>query len=884
MGKWIQSLLYFILRRLLHRRYQVEVTGLEKLEGLEGPILVWPNHPAYIDPPTVLSHLRFGKSLRPLVYTDTYRSPLFYPIMKIIDAYEVPNLKSHSRDAHAKTTELIEKVAEELKQGQNFLIYPSGRLQRQGYEVVGGARIAYELLERVENVNVVLVRTRGLWGSRFGCAREGDVPALGKNALASLGWVIAGFGFFLPKRKVTLEIVPVDRGSLPLESKSALNRHLEAFYNADGGEEATFVPYNYLFGPRDFDFDAVNKKSAVDVSELSPELVAEVYEMLEQRLDRTLDDSEKEPGTTLDLIGLDSLERMDLALELERHFGFRSDHVPATVGELCLLAAGQAPSDEKPLEVPEHWDDARPAESDHPEVLAETIAEAFVRRALKSADNPAAADPLSGCLSYRKLLIGATLLAKRIAKLDGKAVGIMLPASVAADTVLLASSIAGKLPVMLNWTTGPAGLRHAADKLEIKCVITSRRFMDRLGVEMDGVEMFYLEDTREDISTFEKLKALVATYIAPGSYLRNLPKPGVDDPAVVLFTSGSESLPKAVPLSHKNLIANMRGGIDHMNFRSNDTLLGFLPPFHSFGLTATALMPILAGIRVVHHADPTDARMLARVIAAYKPTLMFATPTFLQYIVSSSEPGELESLRLVLVGAEKCPPALYQRTMEILPKLDLLEGYGITECSPVVSGNRPGNNKPGTIGLSINCVETMVVHPETHEPLPQGETGLLLIRGDSVFNGYYKHDKPQPFLEIAGHPWYNSGDLVSKDEDGFIEFRGRMKRFLKIGGEMVSLPALEAPLAEKFPADEEGPKVAVEGIEQDGGRCIVLFTTEEITLREANDCLKAAGFQGIMRLDEVRKVEAVPVLGTGKTNYRQLRAWIQEDSEVTSES
>ncbi|MHC2070714.1 AMP-binding protein [Bremerella sp. T1] len=882
MGKWIQSLLYFCLRRLLHRRYQVEVKGLEKLEALDGPILVWPNHPAYVDPPIVLSHLRFGKSLRPLVFTDTYRSWLFYPIMKIIDAYEVPNLQSHSRDAHAKTTELIDQVAGELKQGQNFLIYPSGRLQRQGYEVVGGTRIAYELLERVENVNVVLVRTRGLWGSRFGCAQEGDVPTLGKNALASLMWIIAGLVFFLPKRKVTLEVVPLDRDSLPMESKSALNRHLESFYNADGGETARYVPYSHLFGPSDFDFDAVKTQVDVDVSEIPDQVIRDVYEILEHRLDRPLDENEKSPGTTLDLIGLDSLERMDLALELERHFGFRSDHVPASIGELCLLAAGKASVDEKPLEVPENWDDTRKADSDHPEVLAETVAEAFVRRALKSANNPAVADQLSGCLNYRKLLIGATLLSKRISKLEGDSVGIMLPASVAADSALLASLIAGKLPVMLNWTTGPAGLKHATKKLEVKRVITSRRFLDRLGVELEGVEMFYLEDVREEISTFEKLKTLAATYIAPNAFLKGLPQPNVDDPAVVLFTSGSESLPKAVPLSHRNLIANIRGGIDHMDFHRSDTLLGFLPPFHSFGLTATALMPLLTGIRVVHHADPTDSRMLARVIAAYKPTLMFATPTFLQYIVSSSEPGELESLRLVLVGAEKCPTALYEQTMKILPDLALLEGYGITECSPVVSGNRPGRNKPGTIGLPIGCVDTLVVHPESFEPLPQGETGLLLIRGDSVFSGYYKHDKPQPFIEVNSHQWYNSGDLVAKDKDGFIQFRGRMKRFLKIGGEMVSLPALESPLAEKFPADEEGPKVAVEGIEQEGGRCIVLFTTQEITLREANETLKSAGFQGIMRLDEVRQVEAIPVLGTGKTNYRELRNWIQDSSEVTS--
>lgn len=884
MGKIIQALLYFILRRLLHRRYKVEVQGLEKLESLQGPVLVLPNHPAYVDPVIVLSHLRFGKSLRPLVFADTYRSWTFYPLMKVIDAYEVPNLLTHSRGAHQKTTQLIDRVAEGIHDGQSFLLYPSGRLQRQGHEVIGGSRMTYDLLKRVDHVNVVLVRTKGLWGSRFGCAQEGDVPDLTRNSLASLFWVLASLVFFLPKRKVTLTVEPIDRNDLPLESKAALNRYLEAFYNVDGGEEPKFVPYHHLFGPREFDYAAVQRGAVHDVSAVPPEITAEVHDILEHKLDRPLEADEKEPGTTLDTLGLDSLERMDLALEMERRFGFNSDNVPGSVGELCLLAAGKVQAGETRLKVPKEWGVAhQDATSQHPEVLAETIPEAFVRRALKNPSEPTIADTLSGALSYRRLLIGATLLAKRIARLEGNAVGIMLPASVAADTALLATMLAGKLPVMLNWTTGPAGLRHATRKLEVRHVISSRRFTDRLGMEVDGVEMFYLEDVRGDISAWEKLRTLLLTYIAPQSFYYNLPQPGVDDPAVVLFTSGSENLPKAVPLSHKNLIANIRGGIDHMDFHRADTLLGFLPPFHSFGLTATALLPVLAGVRVVHHADPTDARMLDRIIDAYKPTLMFATPTFLQYVVSASEPGEIDSLRLVLVGAEKCPPALYKQTMEILPDLALLEGYGITECSPVVSGNRPGNNKPGTIGLPIGCVDTLVVHPETHEPLEIGETGLLLIRGDSVFNGYYKHEGPQPFVEVAGHRWYNSGDLVSKDEDGFITFRGRLKRFLKIGGEMVSLPALEQPLAEAFPADEEGPKVAVEGIEREGGRRIVLFTTEEIPLRQANQLLQQAGFHGIMRLDAVKQIETIPVLGTGKTNYRELRKLIEEELQSGTE-
>jgi len=872
----MQSILYAILRFLFHRRYQVQVEGLEKLKDLDCPILVLPNHPAYVDPGIVLSHLRFGKSLRPLVFSDTYRSPIFHPMMRIIDAYEVPNLKSHSRDAHQKTTDLIDRVAEGLRDGQNFLIYPSGRLQRQGHEVVGGSRIAYELLERVEDVNVVLVRTRGLWGSRYGCAQEGEVPELGKNSLASLMCVFASLFFFLPKRKVTITVETFHRNDLPTESKAALNRYLEDYYNKDGGEQPTFVPYHHFLGPREFDYESVKRGNDVDISQVDQAVIAEVQQILEHRMDRTLDEAETDPATTLDALGLDSLDRMDLSLELERHFGFRSDAVPATFGELCLLAAGKSSTLEQPLEVPDGWYRQKvETRSERPEVLAETISEAFIRRAIAKPNDMAIADQLSGGMTYRKLLIGTRLMSKRIAKLDGQAVGIMLPASVAVDTALLSTLLAGKLPVMLNWTTGPGGLKHAIEKLEVKCVITSKRFVDRVGIEMPDVEMFFLEDLREDISTWEKLSTAALAYLSPGSFSNHLPQPELDDPAVVLFTSGSESLPKAVPLSHRNLIANIRGGINHMNFTHGDILLGFLPPFHSFGLTGTTLLPLLTGVRVVHHADPTDSRMLARLVAAYHPTLMFATPTFLQYVISSSEPGELESLRLVLVGAEKCPQSLFDRALEILPELDLLEGYGITECSPVVSGNRPGSNKPGTIGHPIDCVETKVVHPESHDTLSVDETGLLLVKGPSIFDGYFKHDREQPFLEIGGDRWYNTGDLVSIDSEGFIHFRGRLKRFLKIAGEMVSLPALEQPLADRYPADEEGPKVAVEGIEREGGRSIVLFATVEITLREANKILNEAGFHGVMRLDSVRQVNEIPVLGTGKTNYRELRSRIE---------
>jgi long-chain-fatty-acid--[acyl-carrier-protein] ligase len=176
-------------------------------------------------------------------------------------------------------------------------------------------------------------------------------------------------------------------------------------------------------------------------------------------------------------------------------------------------------------------------------------------------------------------------------------------------------------------------------------------------------------------------------------------------------------------------------------------------------------------------------------------------------------------------------------------------------------------------------VEVCVVHPETGAPLAGGETGMLLVRGRSVFGGYLNYDGPDPFQTLNGQRWYKTGDLVALDEDRFIHFRGRLKRFLKAGGEMISLPALEEPLTERFPATEDGPRVAVEGVETPAGRQIVLFATEEISLREANAVLADAGFRGVMRLDDVRKVEAIPVLGTGKTDYKTLRKMIEEGTQ-----
>jgi long-chain-fatty-acid--[acyl-carrier-protein] ligase len=513
-------------------------------------------------------------------------------------------------------------------------------------------------------------------------------------------------------------------------------------------------------------------------------------------------------------------------------------------------------------------------------VLAETLAEAFVRRALRQLDDPAAADDLSGVLSYRRLLVATTLLARKFRDLPGEAIGVMLPASVAADVAFFGLHLAGKLPAMLNWTTGPANLAHAVKVLGTTRVITSRRLIDRLGIEVAGADYVFMEDLRPQIGKFEALRTLLATYLVPRSFLRGLPAPNVDDPAVVLFTSGSESAPKAVPLSHRNLIANVRAGLVVLKSVRSDKLLGFLPPFHSFGLTGNMIVSVAAGIPVVHYPDPTNAAGLVQMVARYRATLLVTTPTFLSYMFSLATADDLKSLRVIITGAEKCPEALFAKAAELAPGAMVLEGYGITECSPIVSGNRPDRSKRGTVGPPIDGVEVRVVDPESYQPLPASATGMLLVSGPSIFRGYLAYEGKDPFVELEGKRWYVTGDLVQIDDEGFIHFQGRLKRFLKAGGEMISLPALEEPFLRLYPPTENGPQVAVEGIETPSGRRIALFTTQEITLRQANAILAEAGFRGVMRLDETVRFDAIPVLGTGKTDYKVLRKMLAD--RVTS--
>ncbi len=884
--QWVRACYWMLIRFLTRFRYRVRVEGLEKLRDLRGPTLVMPNHPGLIDPPLVLSNVRIAGGMRPIVTTSMYRKPLLYPLMRLVNAVEVPEMEEQSRNAREQTMTMIDTIVEGLNRGENFLIYPAGRTERRGIEEIGATRAVADLLERCPQANIVLVRTRGVWGSIFTMAYTGEHPNLERSVIRAFGWVFAALFAFLPRRNVTMTVERIDRRDLPGITRDKLNPFLEEWYNRGAPEKPTFVPFSFLFGPRKHEYPSLIETGQVDLTKIRPATILAVNELVEERLKRPLSAEENSAEMLLERLGLDSLERMDLALQIEDHFGFRSDRVANTLSELWALAEGQlSTSGKKPESAPAAWS-VPPSNQEEPAVLGETLAEAFVRRAFKHPDDVVAADRISGVLSYRRLYVGARLMAKRFRALDAPSppvslpkgegsfmpapIGLLLPGSVAADVVFFGLHLAGKLPVLLNWTTGPANLAHAVKTLGIRHVITSKKLIDRLGIQIEGAEYLFLEDVRSSIGKLEAAMTLLSTYVLPSRLLHGLPRPEIDSPAVVLFTSGSESTPKAVPLSHRNLISNVRASLTVLQASYGDVVLGFLPPFHSFGLLGNILAPILGGIRVAHYPDPTDAAGLVRTASTYKTSIVVTTPTFLSYMFGAARPEDLASLRIIVTGAEKCPDALFERAKQMVPHAFILEGYGITECSPVVAGNLPGKIKQGTVGPPVAGVEVCLVDPDSHQRLPTGSTGMLLVRGPSIFNGYLNYNGPDPFTEVDGKRWYVTGDLVRLDEDGYIHFCGRLKRFLKIGGEMVSLPALEEPLSRLYPPTENGPQVAVEGVDAPG-RWIVLYTTLDISLKQANAILVEAGLRGVMRLDAVERIEAIPVLGTGKTDYKVLR-------------
>ncbi|GLH69305.1 hypothetical protein GETHPA_08380 [Geothrix rubra] len=872
----IAALIRSLGRPLMRLRYRVEAEGLEALPPPDGRgVLFLASHPTLVDPFILVALLH--RSWEPTLVAGrdhTVHGPLRW-LARAFGVRALPDPASHGAGCREALAGELADLAGRLRAGHRLLLFPGGRLSRQKTEDLSDNSMLEAVLRQAPGTRVVVVRMRGLWGSRFSAA-SGQRPRLGVNLLKGAGYLLANGLFFMPRRKVRLVFEEVTDLAVA-EGRTALNRDLEARLNADPGPR-TFVPYLFWqgHGPR-----VLPEPPRPRVAGNPRTVPAQVRDAVRRHLQGVTGHHEIQDGLTLvgDL-GLDTLAHRELELWLERAYGYPCSDPASlqTVGDVMLAATGAAVSlrQGELKAVPHAWFHA-PANL--PIELPEggTIPEVFLRQAKRGPGRMAVADQTSGVRTYRDVITAILVLKPVFEQLEGDHVGLMLPATGGAGILYLALLFAGKTPVLVNWTSGSRSLSQGLDLVGVKHVITVSTLLNRLdaqGVDLSAIrERLWLLDVEgKRIPLAAKLSAALRARF-DWSALTSVRPP---ETAAVLFTSGSESQPKAVPLTHGNILANIRDVTQILRFRKDDRMMGCLPPFHAFGLTTTTILPLVLGIPVVYHPNPTEGRMLARIISAYHATLLVGTPTFLAGIARQAEDRHLESLRWVISGAEKCPDALYATLARRWPGVTVLEGYGITECSPVVSVNREEDPRNGTIGKPLPSVEWAIVDLDTGRRVPPGEPGMLLVRGPSIFGGYLNPSAASPFQTFEGKSWYHTGDLV-REEDGVLVFAGRLKRFVKLGGEMVSLPAIEEALAQRFMGEEDAePLLAVEATAEEINPDLVLFTVSGIPREEANAAIRAAGLSPLHHIRDVRRVEQIPTLGTGKTDYQALKALLAE--------
>jgi acyl-[acyl-carrier-protein]-phospholipid O-acyltransferase/long-chain-fatty-acid--[acyl-carrier-protein] ligase len=472
--------------------------------------------------------------------------------------------------------------------------------------------------------------------------------------------------------------------------------------------------------------------------------------------------------------------------------------------------------------------------------------------------------------SYRDLMKMALMLGRQIERLSraDEKVGLLLPNLVPTLGLVFGLTARRRVPAMLNYTAGVDAMQAACDAAEVRCIVTSRAFIEqaRLADKLAGlrnVELHYLEDIRERISLADKLWLVLWAIHFPRAF--ELPA-SPEDAAVVLFTSGSEGKPKGVVLPHRALLANIAQIRAVIDFSVDDKVLNALPIFHSFGLTAGALLPVLTGANLFLYPSPLHYRVIPEVAYDRGCTVLFGTSTFLGNYAKFAHPYDFYRLRYVVAGAEKLSEAVRNQWFEKFG-VRIFEGYGATETAPVLAVNTPMAYKTGTVGNLLPGIEHKLV------PVPGIDNGgILHVRGPNVMAGYLKAEQPgvlQPPASDLGDGWYETGDVVNIDEEGFVRIVGRVKRFAKIAGEMVSLEVVEKLAVATAP---DKPHAASSQPDESKGEALVLFTTDPALSREALAAkARELGLPELAVPRKIKVVEALPLLGTGKIDYVTLK-------------
>jgi len=473
-------------------------------------------------------------------------------------------------------------------------------------------------------------------------------------------------------------------------------------------------------------------------------------------------------------------------------------------------------------------------------------------------------------LTYSKVLIACLILTRFFRKQGKGFIGIMIPTSAGCILTKIAILMSGRTPVMINYSTGAEqNVKYAQSKCDFRTIITSKALLEKIEcAHVDG--MVYIEDIMASVTTGLKVRAAL-TAALPAALIKKLVHSGhEDDTAVILFTSGSEKDPKAVELTHKNILSNINSVSPVFEFRSDDVFMCTLPLFHVFGLTVNLWLPICYGMKMLTYANPLDFKKVCSIVREQKATFLVGTPSFFWGYLRKSEQGDFDSLRIALTGADKCPDSL-REGFKNKHNITVYEGYGATECSPVISTNTPEFNRPGSVGKPIPGIQVRIENYETGEECAVGEDGRILVKGNSVMKGYF-NDFEQTSLHIR-RGWYDSGDMGNLDEDGYLWHVGRLKRFVKIGGEMVSLVKIEDVLEKFLPEDSHCCVVEIPDAIK-GARIVAVVTTpldEKTVLKRMGEYLPSIALPKIFLV-----WETLPKMGSGKIDFRKISEMARE--------
>jgi len=522
-----------------------------------------------------------------------------------------------------------------------------------------------------------------------------------------------------------------------------------------------------------------------------------------------------------------------------------------------------------------------------------TIAHAWIDRVKQNGAADCLTDiQTNNTLSRRKALTAALLFSRRFKQQSPEQnIALLLPTSSAGLLANMAAFISGKTVVNLNFTAPIESLVSAIKKADIKTIYTSRKFIKKLAqksVELDALfelaTPIYLEDIQQSIQKPEQILTLISSYVLPSTWLIKLfgQSVNIHSPAAILFSSGSEGEPKGVVLSHQNIIANIKQVSDVLDTRDDDVIVASLPLFHAFGLTVTGLLPMVEGVPALCHPDPTDVVTIAKGISQHNATIFCATSTFLRLFNKNRRihPLMLDSLRIVVAGAERLNPEI-RDSFSLKFGKTIYEGYGTTETTPVATVNIPDRmaadwrvqtgDKKGTVGLPLPGSSVRIVDPDNMASLAPQQDGLILIGGTQVMQGYLNApDKTQDVIvELDGQRWYKTGDKGHIDKDGFLVIVDRYSRFAKIGGEMISLGAIEAAINPTLAEDIEVLTTTISDDKK--GEKVVLLYAGEIEQAELKKCIANSGLTSLMVPSLLISVEAIPKLGSGKSDFNTAK-------------